>query len=1175
MHRLLIRHQPQVAGLYFEVQRVDSKGARSAPQVALTDPLAVVLGGSDLTLGHELAWYLEHYLDLPTGPNQARAERVQQALRQWGQQSFDTLFNHGQAHGFYLQATEAGHTELHLVVVSDDARVLSWPWEALHDPQVGDLAQHCRIERQLDTVREPPALPPGLPQDRVNILLVTARPYQNDVAYRSITRPLVELIQQERLPAEVTLLRPPTFEQLRSELQAHPGRYHIVHFDGHGGFGPVSGGSADRLKGPLGQLVFEDAEGGEDPITSAQLSALLREHRIPIAVLNACQSAMLSDQADDAFASVATALLRGGVRSVVAMGYSLYVSGARQFLPAFYRQLFRTGNVAEATRAGRQAMLAKPQRMGEVELQDWLVPVLYQQDPLSLSFVQQARSASTPATDQQAVPEAARVDAGHAPHGVIGRDSAMLALERAARRAPPAVLLHGLGGVGKTTLARGYIEWLAHTRGLPQRVIWQDMTDVRAFDYLRNRLMEELFGTNAMALPDAQKWPALMQTLRENAVLIVWDNFESASGMADVTDGNTAPKEIDLAMPPEQRQELLQWLVQLRGGKSRVLITSRSNEQWLGTTACFRLALGGLQGEERQELARAILADQGLKLDPRDAATAALVESLQGHPLMMRAILPQLGAKNAAQVQTELDSFVPQAESADPVQQRLYATLRYVEQGLPEGLRGLLLPIGLHEGYVDAGHLAAMARQAGQPYEITEVRQALERLEAAGLVQGQGNNVYEMHPALERYARARGRRELEGHNKLRQAWEKAFCHLMAGLAGHYAPMELHEQRPVFGLFGSSFERARAIAQERGALKELGALMQAQAAYALNQRNLPLAAQRFQAYAEICEQQGREDGAAAPYHQLGRVAEERRDFGAAEDWYRKSLAITERLCNEHGAALTYHQLGSVAKKRRDFNAAEDWYRKSLAIEERQGNEHGAAITYHQLGTVALERRNFDAAEDWYRKSLAVKERLGDEHSAASTYGQLGNTALDRRDLDAAEDWYLRTLAIFERLGDERGAASTYNQLGSVAQERRDFDAAEDWYRKSLAINERLGNEHGAAITYHQLGSVALERRDFDIAEDWYRRSLAINELVGDKHGAAGTYHQLGYVAEGRRDLDAAHALYHQALQTFMRIGDAHYAALAKRSLDRLPSASASRWKRLRRWVNGLWRAALRR
>ena len=61
---------------------------------------------------------------------------------------------------------------------------------------------------------------------------------------------------------------------------------------------------------------------------------------------------------------------------------------------------------------------------------------------------------------------------------------------------------------------------------------------------------------------------------------------------------------------------------------------------------------------------------------------------------------------------------------------------------------------------------------------------------------------------------------------------------------------------------------------------------------------------------------------------------------------------------------------IAQEQRDFAAAERWYQKALAIKEKQGNEHGAAITYHQLGIIAEEQRDFAAAERWYQKALAI-------------------------------------------------------------------------------------------------------------------------------------------------------------------------------------------------------------
>src|SRR5438105_2255755 len=81
------------------------------------------------------------------------------------------------------------------------------------------------VERRLNTVRTPGKIGRRWPKDRVNILLVTARPYAADVRYRSISRPLVELIDKQGLPAQVTVLRPPTFERLQEHLRERPNHY--------------------------------------------------------------------------------------------------------------------------------------------------------------------------------------------------------------------------------------------------------------------------------------------------------------------------------------------------------------------------------------------------------------------------------------------------------------------------------------------------------------------------------------------------------------------------------------------------------------------------------------------------------------------------------------------------------------------------------------------------------------------------------------------------------------------------------------------------------------------------------------------------------------------------------------------------------------------------------------
>jgi hypothetical protein len=111
---------------------------------------------------------------------------------------------------------------------------------------------------------------------------VVARPYKGEVLYRSIARPLIELIMSKSLPAHVDILRPPTIDQPRDDLRAHPGCYHVLHFDGHGSYRDSAGGhSLHQYKGRQGCLIFESEKGEADPKSARDLSALLREHAMP------------------------------------------------------------------------------------------------------------------------------------------------------------------------------------------------------------------------------------------------------------------------------------------------------------------------------------------------------------------------------------------------------------------------------------------------------------------------------------------------------------------------------------------------------------------------------------------------------------------------------------------------------------------------------------------------------------------------------------------------------------------------------------------------------------------------------------------------------------------------------------------------------------------------------
>lgn len=769
MSVLHVCHVPESNPAAFEIRAgsssiTDASGRELEP-VSIPAPDDVrVVDDSDLTLARELRWYLEEYLSYPFSPNDTRAERSMDALKEWGTDAYRTLFDRD-AKGI-LEALESGSLPeegLQIEIESNDPRVLSWPWEALHHPTLGFLAHHTPITRRLSEAPTAHTVSRDLPKDRINILLVTSRPEGDEVEYRSVSRALVEYVANDDVSASIYVLRPPTLDQLKSHLEAHPNTYHILHFDGHGGYGgSVSLGSGEVLKGAKGTLLFEKEDGSKDEVAPETLSSILREHKIPVVVLNACQSAMVDERAEGPFASVAAGFLQAGVRSVVAMGYALYVSGARHLLPAFYERLFKTGDVAEAVRIGRQKMEMEKKRLsaaGDVELNDWLVPVHYHQADVRFSFDEAGTSDVPGGESPMSLPPEAQ-DATTTEYGFYGRDRAIHEIERTMRRRRAGILIHGLGGVGKTSLAGELLTWLKETGGLQHAPIWIDFREIRSAEQVLDRIGVRLFGdrfltilpgnevTGAEARREAQiqmKMDTALHALSENEILLVWDNFESASGIEGTS--------IQPLLHEEDRSVLRDLLRKLKGQKSKVLITSRSLEAWLGANTQTTIPLGGLTGEDRWALTRAILFELRKSTLQKDEALRDLVDDLGGHPLAMQAILPQV---QSMPPQTLLDRFRTKVSSLDTGEanaDHLFAALRFVEDSMPEDLRELLKPLSLHERFVDADYLAVMCEIHGDGYGENDVERLMSVLSTAGLLLPVGQNRFRIHPMLTSFLR--------------------------------------------------------------------------------------------------------------------------------------------------------------------------------------------------------------------------------------------------------------------------------------------------------------------------------------------------------------------------------------------------------------------------------------
>ncbi len=1067
----------------------------------------------------DLRWYLEEYLRYPFAVYSDRGAEIAAKFEGWGEALFQAVFGSPDVRAAYATVRARGN-RVEVVFQSESAQRLGLPWELMRDPSRGrPLAlDGVAVTRHLPVRDLSVAFPSS--GDRLRVLMVICRPNgDRDVGYQMIARPLLERLDAVRGNVDLVVLRPPTLDHLREVLAEES--FQVVHFDGHGVFGdgrqPAAGWDPFTYTGPAprGMLAFEKPGGGPDLVPAEDVAQVLSAGRVPVVVLNACQSGQVGAQVE---AAVATRLVQDGAASVVAMAYSVYAVAAAEFMAAFYERLFAGDRVADAVTAGRERLSLRNERpspKGKLPLADWVVPVHYRRRDVRFPYLRTERTAPLSLNEMlDRRPEPDERGEELAPVGkFVGRDGLFYTLESAARL-QRVVVLHGPGGTGKSELAKAFGRWWRDTAGVdrPDFVVWHSFEPGLAsfgLDGVVNEIGLRVYGTEFSLADRDERRRVVRELLRDHRLLLIWDNFETVHTLPDPTGATPVLDEAD-------REELKDFLTRIaRSGRSSVLITSRAPEDWLGDVR--RVEVGGLDRDEAIDYADQLLEPFPRALPRRQGtAFAELMEWLDGHPLSMRLILPLLETTDPDTLLSGLRGVtpLPGRDDADRTGS-LSAGIAYSFTHLVEDDQQALTALALFQGTTDTQVLGLMSDQPEVPAQFAgrtgdSWARLLDAAADVGLLTRLGGSGYRIHPALPAYLTARWRTDhpatfAEEHAVATHALLTAYTALgrwlYQALTGEHARIAV----AVLGVQRRNLGNMLGYALDRGWWARAQELVQPLSTY-WNLRGLSAEARGWSDRGRLALEtpDGTPPSVDTPGGRLWiffRVGEANREFSAlrldqAQGIYLTILDVLQGQAQtaeqQSYVAGIYQQLGAVAQEWARWDEAEEWYRRSLTIVEDQGHRSRMASVYHQLGIVEQGRGRWDAAEEWYRRSLTIEEEHGNRAGMAITFHQLGIVAQERSRWDEAEEWYRRSLTIKEGLGDRPGAAITGHQLGIVAQERGQWDEAEEWYHRSLIVKEELGNRPGMALTYGQLGLLAEDRTRPMHALDWMVRAIALFE-----------------------------------------------------------------------------------
>jgi tetratricopeptide (TPR) repeat protein len=1046
--------------------------------------------------------------------------------------------------------------ELGLAVAG--APLADLPWEALPVPEAsGEVAEvgggplvlhrNVAVYRLITGLGTAPAHKVRGP---LRLLVAIASPEAAGAELLDYEAELARIVAavepaRKRGEAYVRVLNEGSLQAIYAALSEDPEGFHVLHLSCHARPGELlletAGGDADLVD--AGRLLAEGVPAGAD---------------LPMVVLSGCSTGLAARQerlhpgtrpagsagpggqrlkeengqsedegeGEAVLASFAAQLVDAGVPQVLAMQAPVTDRYATALAGEFYRHLATDASpdpllaLAGARRAAERDRQALPPGSPQRGPAEWATPALAARG-LRLPLFNR-REPFGPVRPPQA-PVLAEGVVVREVGEFVGRRGELRQARRVLGGSGAGLVLHGIGGVGKSTLAAEVLRSLGGDAGLViSRAGQISVDDVLGETGARLQLAASAAGggeglaraavmLRAADVEWADRWRLLAeQILPGLPVIVLLDNFED--NLHEAQDGGGwQVRDLELA------GFLAGWA--RRPGQSKLVFTCRYPFALPGA-AERRLAglhLGPLSAAETRKLVWRLTGLDALSAEDRNRA----YRDVGGHPRTLEYLdaLLRGGQARFDDVAVRMEDRLRDRGIADPAAwlarpgRDLDASLAeavtlsvddIVLSGLLDRLAATPLATELVTGasvYRVPVDDTALAFQIGYPAQRLPAPERVARIgrvsraidEAVERSEDGQISLEDAGLTAEEYARYQADLAEEFRPPVDAPDGMPTAVAAARAAGLLVPVPAGDQAPLHFVHRWTAGAIAALHPD----ETQQAHRQAAAFWQWRVDTLPqspeddidqLLEARYHHHAA-----GQADQAVAATRQAVTQLQTWGQYGQAAGLCRETL--TWLTPGSQQAAQFQGTLGILAQQRGDYDSAERSYRQVLDIFTRLGDQKNMATSYHQLGILSYLRGNYDAAEPLYRRSLDINERIGDQAAMSTGYHQLGILAQDRGDYDAAEPLYRRSLDINERIGDQAGMSRSYHQLGMLAQDRGDYDAAESLYRQSLDIDERIGDQAGVATGYAVLGGLSEALGNLDRAVAYRVGALALRLQIG--------------------------------------------------------------------------------
>ena len=226
------------------------------------------------------------------------------------------------------------------------------------------------------------------------------------------------------------------------------------------------------------------------------------------------------------------------------------------------------------------------------------------------------------------------------------------------------------------------------------------------------------------------------------------------------------------------------------------------------------------------------------------------------------------------------------------------------------------------------------------------------------------------------------------------------------------------------------------------------------------------------------------------------------------WLNFFLERTKAQGTTFDRASAYNGAGVLAIQQGDYAAA----RRDLLTSLEMARSLGPKMEGDVLGSLGYLASKPDNVLDVPKEARAevilakyrqaIQEQPGQSKQAhaaeLATFWPLlglGKHELELGNRSAANSFFKESLAVCEKFGDKQGMSHPLTFLAQIACDQGNFDAARDYLRRGLRLRQELKDVAGIAVCLEQLGRLAHDQQHWEQCVRLYGAAWAVRVLTG--------------------------------------------------------------------------------